>query len=59
MIWLFSAICTITGIMAGLAVGHWVGALVGGFAGWGAAMAALLIGQFFDDVLREHYAARR
>jgi len=59
MIWLFAAVCTITGVMAGLAVGHWVGALVGGFAGFGAAVVVLMLIDYVDVLLSEHYAARR
>ena len=59
MIWLFAALCTITGIMAGLAIGHWVGALVGGFAGFGAAVVVLMLIDYADQLLSEHYAARR
>lgn len=59
MIWLFAALCTITGVVAGLVIGHWVGALVGGFAGFGASVVVLMLIEFVDDELERHYAARR
>jgi purine-cytosine permease-like protein len=59
MIWIFAAICTIIGAVAGLVIGHWVGALVGGFAGFGASVVVLMLVDYVDVLLTEHYTTRR